>query len=79
MATITVRGLDEEVRRQIKLRAAEDDRSMEAEVRQTLTESYAPHNLGMALLELGDWVRSEFGGVDLPIPPRSMPREIDFS
>jgi DNA-binding NarL/FixJ family response regulator len=36
MATVTVRGLDDEVRRRLKMMAAANDRSMEAEVRAIL-------------------------------------------
>lgn len=39
MATVTVRGLDEEVRRRLKIRAATNNRSMEAEARAILTEA----------------------------------------
>ncbi|MFK5634200.1 FitA-like ribbon-helix-helix domain-containing protein [Ornithinimicrobium sp. LYQ103] len=41
MATVTVRGLDDEVRRRLKVRAAANDRSMEAEVRAILTATVA--------------------------------------
>lgn len=37
MAAITVRSLDEDVRRRLKVRAARNNRSMEAEVRAILT------------------------------------------
>lgn len=36
MATVTVRGLDDEVRRRLRMRAAANDRSMEAEAREIL-------------------------------------------
>lgn len=42
MATVTVRGLDEEVRRRLKVRAAANNRSMEAEARAILTGAVCP-------------------------------------
>lgn len=39
MATVTVRNLDDEVRRLLRIRAAGNDRSMEAEIRDILTQS----------------------------------------
>lgn len=39
MATVTVRNLDDEVRRLLKIRAAVNNRSMEAEVRAILTRA----------------------------------------
>ncbi|HET7386765.1 MAG TPA: Arc family DNA-binding protein [Nocardioidaceae bacterium] len=79
MATITIRNLDDSVRRRLKERAAANDRSMEAEVRAILGEAvggWAPiPGLGQALLELGRKV----GGVELDIPPRTdTPRSVDF-
>ena len=41
MSIITVRGLDEQVVRLLKLRAAQEGRSMEAEVRSILTAAVA--------------------------------------
>lgn len=41
MATVTVRHLDDEVRRLLRIRAATNDRSMEAEVRDILTRAVA--------------------------------------
>jgi antitoxin FitA len=45
MATITVRDLDEEVRSRLRVRAAENGRSMEAEVRAILEEAVRPSRL----------------------------------
>lgn len=41
MATVTVRNLDDEVRRLLRIRAAKNDRSMEAEVRDILAKAVA--------------------------------------
>ncbi|MCY7412815.1 MAG: toxin-antitoxin system [Salinibacterium sp.] len=74
MATITVRSLDEDVLRRLKVRAAASGRSMEAEVREILVSAVARPSLGQAMLELG----REFGGIELQLPKRTMPREISF-
>ncbi|MFZ4487205.1 MAG: FitA-like ribbon-helix-helix domain-containing protein, partial [Candidatus Nanopelagicales bacterium] len=41
MATLTIRGLDEEVRDRLRVRAATRGRSMEAEARAILSEAVA--------------------------------------
>ncbi|MBY8916629.1 plasmid stabilization protein [Nitratireductor sp. L1-7-SE] len=43
MATLTIRNVDEKVRRALKKRAAENDVSMEEEVRRILARSVQPH------------------------------------
>ncbi|MBD3758943.1 MAG: Arc family DNA-binding protein [Microbacterium hominis] len=74
MATITVRNLDEDVRRRLQQRAARNGRSMESEARAIL---------GAAVSERGlvvDWVDAAGAlAVDLELPPRSLPREFDLS
>lgn len=70
MATITVRGLDEETRSRLRVRAARHGRSMEAEVRAILhdelsrpTESYG----------LGSRIHARFAEIaedGLPLPTR---------
>jgi len=42
MATLTIRGLDDEIRDRLRVRAAEHGRSMEAEARAILADSVAP-------------------------------------
>jgi antitoxin FitA len=72
MATITIRNLDEKVKRQLQVRAALNGRSMEAEAREMLTglvkkRSTAPRE------GLGTAIHKRFaalGGVELQIPPR---------
>jgi plasmid stability protein len=74
MATITIRNLDEGVKRRLQVRAALNGRSMEAEARETLSElvgsklpSAEPDE------DLGTAIHKRFaalGGVDLQIPPR---------
>lgn len=77
MASITVRNLDDGLKRRLRIRAAENGRSMEQEARDilraALNDEAAPaRNLGTALHELF----KPFGGVDLEIPPREPMREV---
>jgi len=58
MARLTVRDLPDEVRERLRLRAAANGRSTEAEVRAILTEAVAPAlpddlKLGSLLVEIG--------------------------
>ncbi len=76
MASITIRNLDEGLKRRLRIRAAEKGHSMEQEVRDilraALDEEGAPaKGLGTALHELF----KPFGGVELDIPSRGPMRE----
>ncbi len=76
MASITVRNIEEEVKRRLRIRAAENGRSMEQEARDILRralghEPVPAKNLGTALHELF----KPFGGVELDIPPREPMRD----
>ena len=76
MASITVRNLDDGLKRRLRIRAAENGRSMEQEVRDilraALDEEVAPiKNLGTAIHELF----KPFGGVELELPLREQMRE----
>lgn len=76
MATITVRGLKEEVRTALKLRAERNGRSMEAEVRQILSDEVrVDFAFPNALIKFHDDMRSD--PVDLELPERTIepPRE----
>ena len=72
IASIIVRNLDEGLKRRLRIRAAENGRSMEAEARDILQTALshqpaAPENLASA-------IRARFapmGGVELDLPPRS--------
>jgi plasmid stability protein len=74
MATLTIRNLDETVKRRLQLRAALNGRSMEAEAREALTESVVSNPKTIEPEEdLGTAIRKRFaalGGVELQIPPR---------
>ncbi len=73
MAVISIRDLDDEVRERLRIRAAANGRSMEAEVRAILTDAVRPaddtHGLLATLLER----MGEIGGVDLDLPERATP------
>lgn len=75
VATITVRNLADDVQLRLKQRAAASNRSMEAEARAILTEAVAPQDFGAAWLELA----ARHRGIDLELPERSQPRELDLS
>jgi antitoxin FitA len=73
MAAVSIRGLDDEVRERLRVRAARHGRSLEAEIRAILvdavTEPKTSEGLFTALL--GRF--GELGGVDLDLPPRATP------
>ena len=75
MAAITVRNLDDEVQRRLKVRAAANNQSMEAEVRAILSAAVIGGDLARA------WVAAtaEFRGDDLNLPARTTGRELDLS
>ena len=79
MATLTVRGLDEHTRARLRVRAARNGRSMEAEVRAILHDALSDP---AAETGLGSRIAARFaaiGGVDLELPDRSeMPRAAHF-
>ena len=76
MASITVRNLDEELKRRLRIRAARNGNSMEQEAREILKASlYKQPQTGEELVKA---IRARFeplGGVELVIPPREPMRE----
>ncbi len=77
MATITVRGLDEGVRRALGRRARRNGRSMEAEVRQILGDAVRVDlDVPNVLVEFHGACRED--GLELPSPVRThdAPREL---
>lgn len=70
MASITIRNLDDGVKRQLRIRAAEHGRSMEEEAREILRQAIItpsrPANLGEAIHRRF----KDLGGVDLDLPER---------
>lgn len=76
MATLTIRNLSDEVRRALKLRAARNNRSMEAEVRAILELS-----VDNAPRFIDEWLKSAdlLRGPEVELPQRSKPREVDLA
>ena len=76
MASITVRNLDEGLKRRLRIRAAENGRSMEQEVRDILRATLDEESPSGK--EFIDEIRARFaelGGVELELPPRDSMRE----
>jgi plasmid stability protein len=72
MAAVTIRNLSDEAHRALKLRAAKNKRSTEAEIRDILESAVRPTlRVGSELVELG----KRFGGVDLDLPQATKPIE----
>ena len=75
MASITIRNLDDDVKRRLRIRAAEHGRSMEEEAREILRhvvgEAKPSHDLAAAIRERV----APLGGVDLDLPQREAMRE----
>jgi len=72
MATITIRNLDEKVKRALQIRAAKNGRSMEAEAREMISAPIADSR-SRSGKGLGTAIHKRFaalGGVDLEISPR---------
>ena len=75
MASITIRNLDDEVKTRLRVRAADNGRSMEEEARLILRDAVGRKR---SLRNLASIVRAHFGpdnGVDLELPPREPARE----
>lgn len=79
MATLTIRGLDEQTHARLRVRAAQHGRSMEAEVRAILADSLASPTLEHGL---GSRIHARFsalGGADFGLPARDeLPRAAEF-
>jgi antitoxin FitA len=78
MAALSIRDLDDDVRERLRVRAASHGRSMEAEVRQILTDAVSePLEMGLAGALLERFGAA--GGVELDLPVRTdTPRAADF-
>ena len=76
MASITVRNLEEGLKRRLRVQAAENGRSMEEELRVILRT--ALYHQPPTQKDLAAAIRARFaplGGVELDIPPRSSMRQ----
>lgn len=75
MASLTIRNLDEGVKRQLRVRAAERGRSMEEEAREILRKAV---DGGSARRDLAAAIRARiepFGGAEIDLPPREPMRD----
>lgn len=76
MASITIRRLDENTKRKLRIRAARNGHSMEQEAREILTIELAkPIRTGKDLVDSIRRRFAKYGGVDLEIPPRGPIRD----
>lgn len=71
MASVTIRDLDDGVRAQLRLIAAEHGRSMEAELRAIITDHVARHRTRPTIATAAARFRALTGGVDLGLEPRN--------
>lgn len=81
MASITVRNLEESTKRKLKVRAAENGRSMEQEVREILKNELDKPRKPKSGAELVKQIRAiwePLGGVELELPPREPMRDPDW-
>jgi len=76
MATITIRQLEENTKRKLRMRAARHGRSMEQEAREILKSALSqPEEQSKDLVESIRRRFAKYGGVDLKIPPRGPIRD----
>jgi antitoxin FitA len=79
MATLTIRNVDPAVQKRLRVRATQNGRSMEAELRQILEEAVASapgaEESGAALAAAIRERFAPYGGVELDIPAREFGRE----
>ena len=76
MASLSIRKLEDETIQRLRIRAAENQVSMEEEVRRILREALAPQ------IRIGDLALEYFGqeyGVDLVLPERTPHEPLSFS
>ncbi|MGH9493499.1 MAG: FitA-like ribbon-helix-helix domain-containing protein [Candidatus Sulfotelmatobacter sp.] len=76
MASITIRQLPESTTRRLRVRAAQNGRSMEQEARELLEKALSQRDADKE--NLGEQIHRRFarlGGVDLKIPPRGPIRD----
>lgn len=80
MASVSVRDLDDGVRERLRIRAAENGRSMEAEIRAILTDAVGSRDKDIGLFGALLERMAELGGIELELPERrERPRAADLS
>jgi antitoxin FitA len=82
MASLTIRGLDQETKSRLRVRAARHGRSMEAEARHILADALVTDENAPST-GLGSRIHARFaalGGLDIDLPTRfEQPRSADLS
>ena len=76
MASITIRNLDDKLKQNLRVRAAQNSRSMEDEVRDILRNTLGTVERGHS--NLAEAVRrrfASFGGIDITVLSRELVRE----
>lgn len=80
MAAVSVRDLDDGVKERLRIRAAENGRSMEAEIRAILIAAVNDPGPSEGLLSSLLNRFAALDGIDLDLPPRAAPvRAADFA
>ncbi len=75
MAAFSIRNIDEDVKERLRLRAATNGRSVEAEIRAILVEAVTPSLPSAGLFGTLLERFGELGGTELDLPPRvAVPR-----
>jgi len=70
MATLTIRNLDEEIKRQLRIQGAKHNRSMEAEARVILQKTLLTTDASFGLASRIREIVTPYGGADLNLPDR---------
>jgi plasmid stability protein len=78
---LTIRNLDDALKRRLRIRAAEHGLSMEEEARRILRDALvsAPSDRKGLGSRIHQTILERSGGGDLELPPRSVPRSSPFA
>lgn len=76
MATMTIRNLDDDLKMQLRVRAARHGKSMEEEARSILRSALRAEPLsGQSLVDSIRAMVEPYGGIELELPPRELQRD----
>ena len=76
MATMTIRNLDDDLKTQLRVRAARNGQSMEEEARSILRSVLKAEPLsGQSLVDSIRAMVKPYGGIELELPPRELQRD----
>jgi plasmid stability protein len=71
VAAVSIRDLDDEVKEPLRIRAARNGRSMEAEIRAILADAVSEPDASPGLFTALVDRFTDIGGVELDVPPRA--------